>query len=732
MKILHIVLDTPLDRAFDYLAPDPPPPVGVRVRVPFGKQGERTGFVIGHADQSEIAAHKLKAVTEVLDQKPLWDESMFKLVQWAARYYHHPLGQAVSTALPALLNRGEAAALPVLQGWRVNRAGRETDVETLKRAPVQRGILELLREQPQGLNSAEIAAHYPTAQRALRELEKKSLLERIELPIGATVLLLHGELKSTPLALNSAQAEAVAQVQTRFDGFWPCLLHGVTGSGKTEVYLQIIAAVLEQDRQALVLVPEINLTPQMLARFERRFRVPIAVLHSRLNDRERLTAWLLARSGEAAIVIGTRSAIWTPLARPGVIVVDEEHDSSYKQDTGLHYSARDLALVRAQLHGVPVVLGSATPALESLHNAMQERYHHLILPQRAGSAKPPHIQIVDMRSQFAGDNLSKQLIHALRGCLEQKQQALLFVTRRGYAPVLMCHHCGWIADCRHCNAHLTLHLDDGRLHCHHCGATQKHHRTCPACKETELRSLGHGTERIEESLARHFPEARMLRIDSDSTRRKQAMHNMLAQIESGEADILVGTQMLAKGHHFPNVTLVGIINLDGGLFSTDFRAGEHTAQLLVQVAGRAGRAQHAGTVLIQTWHPQHPLLQQVLGEGYSACVRTILDERRAACLPPFSHLALLRAETGQESQLTEFLEYAKAHAEAQQVAGLQYWGPVAAPLDRRAGRHRGQLLLQADRRDALHTLLERWLPELRHSTARGVSWSLDVDPLDLF
>jgi primosomal protein N' (replication factor Y) len=511
------------------------------------------------------------------------------------------------------------------------------------------------------------------------------------------------------------------------------LLEGVTGSGKTEVYLTLIEAVLDRGEQVLVLVPEIGLTPQLVDRFRRRLGVPLAVLHSGLSDRERLAAWQQARSGTAPIVIGTRSAIFTPLQRPGLLIVDEEHDASLKQQDGFRYSARDLAVWRARYLDVPVILGSATPSLESLYNVEQQRYTRLELPERTGSADLPAVEILNIRDQPLEHGLSMALMQRMRAHLDAAGQVLLFLNRRGFAPTLMCYDCDWVAECRRCDARMTWHQQDNRLHCHHCGSQRPVDTVCPACGGSELHPMGQGTERVEQALAEHFPDVERLRIDRDTTRRKGELKRLLARAQSGEARLLLGTQMLAKGHHFPNVTLVGILDADHGLFSTDFRASERMAQLIVQVAGRAGRHDRPGTVVIQTRHPDHPLLQLLARQGYPAFARAALAERKAAALPPLTAIALLRAEASTAGTAMQFLEQAHRVLASIGLEGVEVWGPVPATMERRGGRYRAQLLLQSARRGRLQQLLGQLALQLEQDRdSRRVRWSIDVDPVDTY
>jgi primosomal protein N' (replication factor Y) len=528
--------------------------------------------------------------------------------------------------------------------------------------------------------------------------------------------------------LTGAQTAVLTQLTRARGEFAAWLLHGITGSGKTEVYLRFVEELLRENRQALVLVPEIALTPQLVGRFSERFAVPMAVLHSGLSEGERALAWRRAHSGEAAIIIGTRSAVFAPLVRPGGVIVDEEHDPSYKQQEGFRYSARDLAVVRAQRLGVPVILGSATPSLESLENVRANRYRRLELPERPGAARHPRVGVIDLRQHVATSGLATPSLDAITRHLEAGGQVLVYLNRRGYAPTLFCPGCGWIAPCRACDARLTVHLRTQRLRCHHCGAHEPMPLACPQCGH-EVKPVGQGTERVEDLLHDRFPGMGIVRIDRDAVRRRGEMQALLARVTSGEARILLGTQMLAKGHDFPDVTLVVIVNADQGLFSADFRASERLAQTIVQVAGRAGRASRPGEVLVQTEFPEHPLLKSLLEHGYDGFAPAALEERAQAHWPPFSRLALLRADARDANAALGFLEQARALAHRDAV---ELFGPLPASMSRRAGRHHAQLLAQSASRSILQRFLSRWIPAVEALKPRhGLHWSLDVDPQDL-
>ncbi|MFP3922650.1 primosomal protein N' [Pseudomonas sp. W5-36] len=735
--ILRLALPSPLRRLFDYLAPagvarsalQP----GMRLRVPFGRR-EMIGVLVEVVDHSDVPADKLKPAIAVLDAEAPLPPALFKLCLWTAQYYQHSLGDTFSWALPVLLRQGEPAEARQERFWHA-APDASVDDPRIARAPKQKEALRTLAQHPHGV-AHQLLSKLMLNRDSLNLLLAKGLVT-VEVRGHGPVERHEHWLAQPELPLNTEQRAAYEAIRSGFGSFHASLLAGVTGSGKTEVYLQLIRETLEAGKQALVLIPEINLGPQTLARFEQRFNARIALLHSAVNDRDRLDAWLAARDGEADIIIGTRSALFTPMKNPGLIIIDEEHDGSYKQQEGLRYHARDLALVRAHQEDIPIVLGSATPSLESLHNAHTGRYALLRLNQRAGGAQQPRFLRLDVKSRPLDSGISGPMQQAIAQTLAAGQQVLVFLNRRGFAPTLLCHDCGWLSECPRCDARMTVHQRSGELRCHHCGHVERVPRNCPACGKVDLRPVGAGTERAEERLAILFPDYPVLRVDRDSTSRKDAMNQLFATIQKGQPCILVGTQMLAKGHHFPRVTLVSILDADGGLFSGDFRASERMAQLIVQVAGRAGRAEEPGKVIIQTHLADHPLLIQLTEQGYFAFAEQALSERRAAGLPPFSHLALLRAEAHKPGQAEGFLDEACTEAERllkdMALGGIELLGPVPAPMERRAGRYRAQLLVQANARAPLHKLLATWLLTLENMpSGRQVRWSLDVDPVDLY
>ncbi len=725
--ILKVAVPVPLRTLFDYLPPTPepdfPPPLGIRLKVPFGHKLQ-IGVLVGLATSSTIPPTRLRRALEFLDREPLLSLADLALLRWVARYYHHPIGEVCASFLPTLLRQGKPAQIQTGIQLRLTPAGQSATLAT--HAHKQAALLSLLRQHGGILTASDLASLDWDWRPPAKALAAKGwlLIEASAPGIRQRML--------APFPLNPAQQQAIEAVTAHLDRFSAYLLEGVTGSGKTEVYLGIIEKALELGRQALILLPEIALTPQLQARFQSRLNCPIGVYHSGLSERERLNAWLGFQRGMLPILLGTRSAVFIPMAAPGVILIDEEHDPSFKQQEGFRFSARDVAVARARQLGIPIVLGSATPALESLHNAKQGRYLHLHLPQRAGGAKAPILKRVDIRNLELRAGLAAPTLAAIEATLARREQALLFLNRRGFAPVLTCHRCGWVADCPRCDSHLCLHRRDLRLRCHHCGHERPLPTQCPTCDAKDLRALGQGTERLETELSTLFPGARIARIDRDATQRKGSLGELLAAVQAGEVDLLIGTQMLAKGHHFPNVTLAVIVDADAGLYSADFRAPERMAQLILQVAGRAGRADKPGQVLIQTRHPDHPLLNALLEKGYPAFAQQALEERCRAGLPPYSYQAMLRAEAHQAELPERFLEQAAAHARAKADATVQVLGPVPAPMPKRVGRYRAQLLFQSNQRTSLHHLLDGLLPCLDDLPAsRQVHWSLDVDPLTL-
>jgi primosomal protein N' (replication factor Y) len=725
IPVLQVSLPLPLPRLFDYACTEKDVEtaerlVGARVRVPFGSR-ELVGIVNAIGPPASDSP-ELRPMLEVLDSSPLFHGELLDSLRWLARYTHEPLGDVFATALPAALRRGEPLPDTRVWAWQLTEAG-ATARDSLRKGSRPRHLADLLDAQCR--DEAALPDLFDGWRAAMRSLAKRGLVERVSM----TTSVIGSASQAGPVP-NAEQQHAIDAIHARLDGFAAVLLDGVTGSGKTEVYLQAIAECLARDKQALVLVPEIGLTPQMLARFRARLGVPVHALHSGLNDNERARVWTAAWRGEARVIVGTRSAVFTPLPEAGLIVIDEEHDASYKQQDGIRYHARDFALVRGKALDVPVVLGSATPSLESLSNAQSGRFVHLRLQHRAGDAQPPMVRTLDVRKRPLQAGLSPELLGAIAKALAAGGQVLVFKNRRGYAPVLLCHDCGWSAQCKRCDTAMTVHAGGRRLQCHHCGARQGIPLACPDCGGLALQPQGIGTERIEELLAEKFNEVPVLRVDRGSTRRRDALESLFAELGT-RPGILVGTQMLAKGHDLPNLTLVAVVGIDEGLFSADFRASEKLAQLLIQVAGRAGRADKRGEVWLQTHHPGHPLLHTLIQGGYHAFAGSELAQREEAGFPPFAHLALLRAEASHADTPMAFLQIAASLLRANEA--LDVHGPLPAPMPRRAGMQRVQLLLSATDRRVLHAALDDAMPALYAlPEARKVRWSLDVDPVDLY
>ena len=732
MSIVRVALDVPLPTLFDYTVAEEAA-VGQRVIVPFGKR-QMAGVVMECVAATDMAPERIKPVQQVLhDSAPLSAE-LLDLLRFCSDYYRYPIGQTVLSALPVRLRSDKPVISRQILSYRLSASGASLDFESFpKRKVVQRRILARLSEHP--CNLAQLKSLSATAGAQLKALVAEGWVESFTgvLPStgsGRTASSVQKHAFDNAHTLTGEQQQAVDAV-TAAQGYACFLLHGITGSGKTEVYVHLMHEVLRRGGQVLLLVPEINLTPQLENYFRSRFPdVNLISLHSGLPEGERLHNWQQAQAGAAQIVLGTRLSVFAELPGLALIIVDEEHDSSFKQQGGLRYSARDVAIFRANQRGVAIVLGSATPSLESYHNAQSGRYRMLRLTGRAqADARLPSMRCININQTVMHHGISENLLREIGQRIARKEQSLLFINRRGYAPVLMCGGCGWLSGCKHCAGKMVLHLNDQRLRCHHCGYQLHVPHACPSCGNADLHPVGSGTQRVESVLRERFPEARILRVDRDSTRNKHAWQTMREQIHANEVDILVGTQMLAKGHDFPALTLVGVLNPDSALYSSDFRAAEKLFAQLVQVAGRAGRADKPGEVLIQTAFPDHPLFIALQTHDFESWAASQLTERQMAGFPPFVYQAMLRAEGKQEAEVYAFLNQARDAATALRHA-VEIFGVVPAALPRRANHIRAQLLIQGAKRKELQLFLRAWQPLLDALPARKLRWSLDIDPLE--
>ncbi len=723
--ILQIALPCPLRLSFDYL-PDNSKLIwqtGMRVKVPFGNR-ELVGIItnIKKLDlESDIA--KLKTINNVIDQTAILPQDLLSLTQWLSDYYHHPIGDCFQTVLPKKIRLGEDAELETEIYWQLT-----LPLFEIKLGKKQQALISLLKDYSEGLSQKFIYQQLGQCRASLLGLEEKNIVrsfQQIKQPLISQNSVVHCQ-------LNEEQNFVVKQVWNTRSHFRSYLLQGVTGSGKTEVYMQLAEKMVEAGKQILILIPEIGLTTQFVERFKRRLAARIVVLNSAVSDGERKQSWLLAKFALADIVIGTRSAVFTPLPHLGLIIIDEEHDASYKQQDGLRYHARNVALMRAQRSGIPIIMGSATPSLESLYNVEHKRYQLLQLNQRATGASIPKIKLIDSRGPTAKSGISTVLYQAITTQLSAGNQVLLFINRRGFAPVLMCHDCGWQATCSHCDARMIVHQRRNILSCHHCGLIQRLIIQCPTCKANDLKTYGAGTEQIEHTLQAYFPDTPVLRIDRDSTQRVNAFSDIVNNIKRGGAKILVGTQMLAKGHDFHDVTLVGVLDADQGLFSADFRSTEALAQLIIQVTGRAGRGNKKGEVFIQTSQPQHEFWQDIIKHGYPFTAQKILAERKMMAMPPVGSLCVIRAESQDETLAMRFLTEVSGFFHQASQKDVIVMGPVPAIMEKRAGRYRAQLLLLSQQRMPLHQLLDHFMPVISTlKLTRKVRWSIDIDPLDL-
>ena len=651
--IIEVAIPVPLNKTFDYLCDDDVA-IGARVRVPFSRK-KVVGIVIAIKDKSDFK--KLKTVEHVLDDQAILNKPILDFLFWSSNYYHHPIGEVISAALPKNLRLGKEAKI------------------------------------------------------------KKNTLPP-------------SEVEFADFNITEEQNVAIDKILSFQNSYHSFLLHGVTGSGKTEVYLNCTQAIIEQDGQVLVLVPEIGLTPQMISRFESRLKTNVVAIHSQLNETQKLDAYLMAKTNKAGVILGTRSAIFAPIPNLGLIIIDEEHDGSFKQQSGFRYSARDLSYIRARQANIPVILGTATPSLETLKNVMDNKVTRLTLSKRAGGAELPAVSLIDMRSHFGG-LLSTMLVEKMHRHLKNKRQVMLFINRRGYAPVYFCKDCGWKAQCSHCDSTVVYHRQINRLKCHHCGEEQVPISTCPECDKTSLEVFGFGTERLEETLASYFPNIPVIRIDRDTTRRKKSFAQHLEQINLGKPCIIVGTQMLAKGHDFSNLALVGILDIDAGLLSVNFRATEHLSQLLIQVSGRAGRDKEKGEVAIQTRYPDHSIFNYVLSNRYTQFASGLLKQRHNALLPPFSHQALICSNSKDKHNAEQFLIDVAVMLNSININSVEVLGPVSDVIEKKSDYYYFNLYLQSVDRASLHQMLSTFsehVDSLKLKTK--VRWYMDIDPIE--
>jgi primosomal protein N' (replication factor Y) len=721
-KVLQVALPVPLRELFDYLPPQDGQAAvpGARVVVPFGSR-QLVGIVVAEQAESRLSMDRLLPISQVLDQgQPLLDSELLGLMQWCWQYYKHAPGDVLQAALPPALRKAKGVLPDAPLQFRLTEAGAERLDLPVGRAKAQYALLECMRSGAKSVDDLKTlgARWRATLSRVMEQ----------DWVLSEPLQLIPTAAESGP-ELTAEQQQAIQAIQSAGQGYSCHLLDGVTGSGKTEVYLRLLQPVLKAGHQALVLVPEIGLTPQLIRRFHQRLGWPPTVLHSGLSEGERLSAWEAVRAGRARLLLGTRSALFTPMPNLALIVLDEEHDASFKQQDGFRYSARDVAVKRAADLKIPVILGSATPSLESINNAASGRYQRHRLRQRATKAAMPTWQVLDLRQQLTINGLAAAAVDAIAATLDRGEQAMVFLNRRGYAPVLMCGQCGWHGRCQRCEANMTWHRSLRRLSCHHCGNEKQVPRFCPECRADDLVGIGEGTQQLEAGLRERFPGTTIWRFDTDSTRGKGVLEAQIDAVRAGDPCIMVGTQMLVKGHHFPAVTLVVVVNVDQALYSADYRALERLGQTLLQVAGRAGRADKSGRVLLQTYEPDSHALQLLITEAYEAYSEWLLEDRRAAGLPPMSYQVQLKAEAMERQDVLVFL---KAAAECFPPGKSRLWGPIPALMEKVAGRYRMYLLAQASSRAELHRQLDAWLELLKSlAAARKVRWAVDVDPQDM-
>ena len=729
--IAEVALAVPLRRTFDYLLPgdlgNKKLIPGVRVDVPFGRRQHQTGIIIKIKSSSDFDKNKLKKINSIIDEQSLFKAKDIKLLHLASRYYHHPLGEVFFNAIPNKLRDANTLNTEIDPYWQLTAEGLSLDIADLQKAPNQQSLLAFFKEKNLPLKKTDLVCLEKNVRAAFSAIKKKNLIEICPENTASTTV------SKSNLTLNAEQRYAAKTIKDNLHHYQCFLLDGITGSGKTEVYLETIRQCVELDKQVLLLTPEIGLTPQIVQRAEKNLGFNIQQYHSKLTDNEKLSCWQSIKKGHAPVVIGTRSAIWLPMEKPGLIIIDEEHDISYKQQDGFRYSARDIGILKAKQLNIPIILGSATPSLEILNLCEQDKCKRLTLKERAGQALTPDTHILSLKQKRMHGPISEQLITRIKEELAKENQVLLFLNRRGYATQLLCHACGWVSKCPRCNIAYTYHKERNKLICHHCDRQQSVNSCCDSCQSDELLAVGHGTERIEEILVELFPGNEVLRIDSDTTRKKSAMQNFLEKIQHGKAQILLGTQMLAKGHHFPNLSLVAVLDADRGLHSSDYRANERLAQLLIQVSGRAGREKTKGSVVIQTHHPEHEFFKDLFKSNYYTFAHGLLQERKDSHLPPYHYQALIRAEANKLNDVTNFLSAISAELSRAKSDQFIVYGPYPSPMEKKQGRYRMQVMLESPYRNILHEHITSGLIKFEsHKLAKKVRWSIDIDPQELY
>ena len=726
--LIEIILPIPIPGYFSYSVPKnierSKIKIGCRVKVPFGSR-IIVGIVYKLSGNYLNKNIVYKEIKTLIDDNPILDANTFALAEWASKYYHHPIGEVISYFMTPSLRRGEKASFASIDNFRITTKGEFASLESLKNSPKQQEALAIFKDLHSLIRVT--AKAYNISSSSIKALEEKSLVikENIE---NTPEYRSSNEIQEKK-ELNKEQKIAIDQINSSSGGDI-LLINGITGSGKTEVYMEAISKIIKSGKQALVLIPEIGLTPQTEDRFKKRFGSKVVSMHSNKNNRERLDAWLSASRGYIDVIIGTRSSVFTPFKDLGIIVVDEEHDLSYKQTEKFRYSGRDIAIYRSKLLNIPIVLASATPSLESIKNTKDKKYSLIELKKRATGAALPKYVPIDIRGQELQNGFSQSLLNEMEYELSKSRQVLIFINRRGYAPAMVCNSCGWIVSCNSCDASMTIHSNPYRMQCHHCDAKHAITKECLSCGKEEFNLFGVGTQKVEEFLEKKFLPYKVLRIDKDTTTKRSSMSNYLKEISSGKPMILVGTQMLAKGHHLSNVTLVGILDADSGLFSADFRGSERVAQLITQVAGRAGREENQGTVLLQTYCPDHPQIEELLTGDYQKFSDRILKERSLAKTPPFSYQARFQAESAKGKLAQDLLQNLKSRVKSKD---FRLVGPIPSIMERKAGIFRWELNIYSESRRSLHRELEEMISILYiQKKVSKVRWSLDIDPIGIW